>query len=122
MKVFGIQIGKNPDEQGEQSANKPQQNLIQSLKHRLQKFSRQVVRYQISIIVLAVAGLLAVTTLRMLHYMNPPANDTLVQQNIAKYQKTRIDPKIVQKIQALQTGGSTPAPNIQNGRTNPFSE
>lgn len=119
MKVFGIQIGKGDPQS---TANKEKLNVVQSLKRQSKQLGQRILRYQATIIFLAVAGLLALTAVRMLRYSSPPINDARVQQNIAKYQKTRIDPKIVQKIKALQSGGGTSTPNIQNGRTNPFSE
>lgn len=119
MKVFGIQIGKRNTQH---AAGKEKRSAMQSLKDQFRQLGRQILRYQTTIIFLVVAGLLALTATRMLRYSNPPINDARVQQNMAKYQKTRIDPKIVQKIKALQSGGSTSSPVIQDGRTNPFSE
>jgi hypothetical protein len=60
----------------------------------------------------------------MLHYMDPPIDDTKVQDILAKNKKIRIDPKVVDKLNQLQDSGTTtpPAAQVESGRTNPFTE
>ena len=120
MKLLGITIGKDDSQKG-QSASQNSSSLL-DIKKRGRQLLKITSRYQVTIIVLAIAGLLAITALRMLRYMDPPIDDSQVQLNLAKYEQTHIDPKVVQKIQQLQNSGTSVTPNIQSGRTNPFSE
>ena len=124
MEFLGIKIGKgkNAADQPAQVADKAKVGLVTEIKRRLKKLLGQAKRYQVSIIALAVAGLLALTTLRMLHYVNPPVDYSQVQKNMAQYQQAHIDPKIVQKIDQLQSSGTSTNSDIESGRTNPFSE
>jgi hypothetical protein len=123
MQLLGINIGKKPAENAAQSdpkAVKKTGDIKQQLNHVL-KFTA---RYETTIVALAVALLLAVTSLRMLHYMNPQTDDAKVQEVLAKNNKIKIDQKTVERLKELQANGaSTPTPTkTQAGRTNPFTE
>jgi hypothetical protein len=123
MQLLGINIGKKPAENEAQSdlkAAKKSGDIKQQLNHVL----KITARYETTIVALAVALLLAITSLRMLHYMNPQTDDAKVQEVLAKNNKIKIDQKTVERLKQLQANGaSTPAPtNTQSGRTNPFTE
>jgi|GEM_PF-5385507 len=117
MQLLGMSIGKKAAEDSGQ-AEKSKVDLKSQLKQLLDLASR----YETSIIALLIAGLLTVTALRMLRYTDPPIDDTKVQAALSKNTKTRIDPKVVQKIGQLQDSGTTTTPQVESGRTNPFSE
>jgi hypothetical protein len=124
MNLLGINLGKKPaaaDGKAHQSADAKKKPEL-DLKGQLAAKTRLVVRYQATIIALIVAGLLGLTALRMLHYTDPPVDESRVEQNLGKFKQVRIDSKTVQKINQLQNGGAAPGPQIENGRTNPFSE
>jgi hypothetical protein len=92
------------------------------IKHQLRKILKLALKYETTLIALAVACLLAVTSLKMLHYMDPPIDDGRVQESLKKYKKVHIDPKVVEKIKQLQDSGTSTNPNLESGRTNPFTE
>jgi hypothetical protein len=115
MQLFGL--GKKP-EGSEAQGKKPAADI----KKQLLKLLRYASRYETSLVALMVAVLLTITSLRMLHYMDPPIDDSKVQESLSKSTKVRIDPKIVQKIEQLQATGTTTTPSVESGRTNPFTE
>lgn len=116
MKLFGIQLGKQPAKDGEDTA--PSKDLKQTLLELVNKFDR----YRTFIILLAVAGLLGATALRMAHYLDPPPNDQRVSDNLAKIKSVKIDPKAVQRIKDLNASNAKATSSFQGNRTNPFAE
>jgi hypothetical protein len=70
-------------------------------------FLKLAARYETTIVALAVA-LLAITSLRMLHYMSPQTDDAKVQETLTKNKKIRIDQKTVEKLKQLQDNGAKP--------------
>jgi hypothetical protein len=121
MQLFGM--GKkeaDSADQSDQQKKKPAANLKQQLKHVLKVGAH----YETTIIALAVALLLAATSLKMLRYMDPPVDDAKVQEVLAKQKKVKIDPKVVNRIKQLKDSGTTtPAPTqVDSGRRNPFTE
>jgi hypothetical protein len=120
MQLFGI--GKKPAGNEAQTGNKAPKNQAANLKRQLELIIKLARRYETTIIAVAVATLLTITSLRMLHYMDPQVDDAKVQDILAKNKKVRIDPKIVQKLQQLQDSGTTTTTRVESGRTNPFTE
>jgi hypothetical protein len=123
MQLLGINIGKKPAEnvaQSDPKAVKKSGDIKQQINH----FIKLTARYETTIVALAVALLLAITSLRMLHYMSPQTDDEKVQEVLAKNSKIKIDQKTVERLKQLQdNGASTPAPTkTQSARTNPFTE
>jgi hypothetical protein len=116
MQFFGISLGKKKE--GVDQGQKPGGGI----KQQIAQVATIVNRYQTTLVAIFVALLLAVTSLRMLHYMNPPVDDEKVQDALSKNTKIRIDPKVVQKIEQLQDSGTTTTPQVESGRTNPFTE
>jgi hypothetical protein len=108
----------NPNQADVKGGKKPKADI----KHQLRKILKLASRYETTLIALAVATLLALTSLKMLHYMDPPIDDGRVQDSLSKYKKVHIDPKVVEKIKQLQDSGTSTNPNLENGRTNPFTE
>lgn len=106
----------------QEPAAKPKKELVPQLKAQVQKYSRAASRFQTTIIALVVVGLLALTTLRMLRYMDPPIDNSQVQANLSKSKQIHINQKDVQKIKQLQDSGTSARPDLEGGRTNPFSE
>jgi hypothetical protein len=119
MQLFGIGK-KTPENSGEDNtaAKKPAADLKKQLNHAF----KLAVHYETTIIALAVAALLTITSLRMLHYMDPQIDDSRVQETLAKNKKSRIDPKVVQKLKALQDSGTPTPTRVESGRNNPFTE
>jgi hypothetical protein len=117
MQLFGINIGKKADTDNAQ-ARKP----VADIKKQLNQLLKLAGRYETSLVALIVAVLLTITSLRMLHYMDPPVDDSKVQDSLSKSTKVRIDPKIVQRINQLQETGTTTTPSVETNRTNPFTE
>jgi hypothetical protein len=118
MQLFSKKQADNVDAAGEQAKKKPKTDI----KQQLQSVIKLAAHYETTLVALAVAGLLAVTSLRMLKYMDPQVDDTKVQESISKSTKARIDPKIVDKIKQLK-GSGTPTPTkVESGRSNPFTE
>jgi hypothetical protein len=115
-------VGKKKAAKDDQSTKHKAKPGLNDIKHKAKQWLEVASRYQATIIALAVALLLALTSLRMLRYMNPPVDDNQVQKNLSKFKQIRIDPKIVQKIEQLQSTGTSASPKIENSRTNPFSE
>jgi hypothetical protein len=120
MQILGI--GKKSDSSETQSAVKTSGSLVANLNNQLKRILKLTAHYETTIIAIAVAAVLAATSLRMLHYVDPPIDDSRVQDIVAKNKKVRIDPKTVQKLQQLQDSGSTPTVKVENGRINPFTE
>lgn len=119
MKLLGLKFGeKSIDPKTAKAKTKEKVDLKSQLRAKL----ALAARYQTTIIALAVVGLLGLTALRMLHYTDPPVDENRVEENLSKFKQIRIDPKVVQKIDQLQKGGTSTGPIIENGRTNPFSE
>lgn len=124
MDLFGLKLGKKQaDPKDQTNSNKPAgKNLQAELQAQARQLLEKILKYRVSIIALVVAGLLTMTALRMLQYMDPPVSEDQVQQNLAQYEKTHINQKVVEKIKQLQASGTSASPNIENGRTNPFAE
>jgi hypothetical protein len=120
MQLFGF--GKKSETAPDQAGGKAAKSSVADIKHQLKSLLKLASRYESTIISLAVAILLAATALRMLHYMDPPVDDTQVQSIISKSKQVHIDPKIVQKLQQLQDSGTSTSSNVESGRTNPFNE
>jgi hypothetical protein len=120
MKLFGS--GKKSSENGSQADDKAAKNPAADIKKQLAHLLKLAERYETAIIAVAVAALLAVTSLRMLHYMDPQIDDSKVQDIVAKNQKVRIDSKVVDRLKQLQESGTTTTPKVDSGRTNPFTE
>jgi hypothetical protein len=124
MKLLGLELGKKQTA-GEGSVDpsvetKPKLNF--DIKKQLQGVLTQAVRFQVTIIALVVVGLLALTALRMLHYSDPGSDEARVQDNISKFKQIHLDHKTVQKINSLSSSQTSTSPNIENNRSNPFSE
>jgi hypothetical protein len=119
MQLFGLGK-KKADDTSEGEPKSPKADIKQQLGHVL-KFAE---RYETTIVALAIAALLSVTSLRMLHYMDPQIDDAKVQESLAKNKKSQINPKVVEKIKQLQDNGATPPSTAVggSGRTNPFTE
>jgi hypothetical protein len=122
MQLFGL--GKKETGNADQAADKAAKDPAKDLRKQLIRVLKLADHYETTIIAVAVAALLAITSLRMLHYMDPPIDDTKVQDILAKNKKIRIDPKVVDKLNQLQDSGTTtpPAAQVESGRTNPFTE
>src|SRR3954464_15649419 len=119
---LGLKLGKKTDvATGGDTPQNPKKSKP-DIKSQLKAKAKLAARYQSTIIALTVVGLLGLTTLRMLHYTDPPVDENRVEENLSKFKQIRIDPKVVQKINQLQQGGTTTGPQIKNGRNNPFSE
>jgi hypothetical protein len=117
MQLLGINLGKKPEDGGAQT-----KSTSAGIKKQLNQLLKLGSRYETSLVALLVATLLTVTSLRMLHYMDPPVDDSQVQQSLAKSTKIRIDPKIVQRIGQLKESGTTTPTKVEGNRTNPFTE
>src|SRR5438132_1829807 len=110
MEIFGLKLGKKAADAKAGQTDKAGGKLKPDLKSRAKAKAAAATRYQTTIIALAVAGLLGLTALRMLHYTNPPADANRVEQNLSKFKQIRIDSKTVQKIKQLQNSGTTTGP------------
>jgi hypothetical protein len=123
MQLFGLGK-KSQDDSSQTASTKAAKKPAADLKHQLNQLVKLAARYETTIVALAVALLLAITSLRMLHYMSPPVDDAKVQETLEKNKKIRIDQKTVEKLKQLQDNGAKPpAPTkTQTGRTNPFTE
>jgi hypothetical protein len=121
MQLFGT--GKKTTEGGAQTEDKAKKSAA-DLKKQLNHLLKLVAHYETTIVAVAVAVLLSLTSLRMLHYMDPQIDDSKVQESLAKNKRIHLDPIIVEKIEQLQdNGASTPKPATStNNRTNPFTE
>jgi hypothetical protein len=117
MQLFGKKRADGAESSGEQ-AKKPKADI----KQQLQSVIKLASRYETLLVALAVATLLAVTSLRMLKYMDPQIDDAKVQESLSKSTKTRIDPKIVDKIKQLKESGTPTPTKAESGRSNPFTE
>ncbi len=115
MKLFGINIGKKLNEDDKSSSTS-------SAKAAIGRYTAFVAKHQAVIITLAVTAVLALTSLQMLHFTNPPVDDARAQENISKLKRIKIDDDIVQQIQSLQASNATASPDVDEGRVNPFSE
>lgn len=104
------------------SEPKSKQNSTNLLKHKVQAAIKTGVRYQAPIIMVLIGALLAITALRMLSYSNPAPSDERVQQNISKFKKININPKVVERINQLSDSQTSTGTNVKDGRNNPFSE
>lgn len=93
-------------------------NLSQQFKQILQL----IVRYQVVIIIVLVTGLLALTTLKMLRYSDPAPDEQRTQENLSKIKPIHLDTKAVERIKQLNDSQTSTSSNIQNNRSNPFSE
>ncbi len=120
MQLFGLGK-KNSDKAAGVTALKASKPKI-GLKEQLGKSLQLAMKFQAPVVAIVIVGLLAFTALRMLHYVDPPADYSRVQENLNKFKRVRIDPKTVQRIKQLSNSQSTPTPSLQTGRTNPFSE
>jgi hypothetical protein len=118
---LGLKLGKKTEDTTGGAPQDPKKSKP-DIKSQLKAKAKLAARYQSTIIALAVVGLLGLTTLRMLHYTDPPVDENRVEQNLSKFKQIRIDSKTVQKINQLQNSGTRTGPQIENGRTNPFSE
>ena len=119
MSLLGIKLGKKSEDG--QKSGKPQKEKL-DLRSQLQAKLKLAAKYQTTIIALAIAGLLGLTALRMLHYTDAPVDENRVEQNLSKFKQIRIDSKTVQKIQQLQNSGTNTGPQLESGRSNPFNE
>ena len=121
MELFGLKLGKKKTNEGQQNGIKKSPKT--DLKRHLNQYANLALRHESSIIALAVAALLALTSLRMLQYMDPQVDDAKVQESISKSKKVKIDPETVQRLNSLQDSGTTTSPQLEpSQRTNPFSE
>jgi hypothetical protein len=123
MQLFG-KGKKSQDNASQPDSAKAAKKPAADIKHQLNQALKLAARYETTIVALAVASLLAVTSLRMLHYMSPPVDDAKVQETLTKNKKVRIDQKTVEKLKKLQDNGAKPPTptQTQTGRTNPFTE
>jgi hypothetical protein len=117
MQLFGL--GKK---KAEGSAEGEPQNPKADIKQQVGRALKLAERYETTIVALAIAALLSVTSLKMLHYMDPQIDDTKVQETLAKNKKSQINPKTVEKIKQLQDNGATPPSTAGSSRSNPFTE
>jgi hypothetical protein len=122
MKLFGVTLGKTKGSKDVEPGAQPKAKMNFDVKHQVQELTAKAERFQITIITLAVVGLLAITALRMMHYADPAADDTRVQENLSKFKQIHIDQKTVQKIKSLKDSQTSTSPNIEGNRSNPFSE
>ena len=122
MKLFGIELGRGKISNNTDSAGAPKVKMNFDIKHQIQELLVKAERFQITIITLAVFGLLAITALRMMHYADPATDDAKVQANLSKFQQIHINQKVVQKIKSLNDNQTSINPNIEGNRSNPFSE
>jgi hypothetical protein len=93
-----------------------------NIKPKIEKAFKVFHRYHVPIIAFTVSGLLVITAIRMMHYASPVADDARIQENLKSFKQIRIDQKVVRQIKDLKTSNSKPGADIENGRTNPFSE
>jgi hypothetical protein len=119
MQLFGK--GKIADDAG-QAGVKTDKNPSGDIKKQLGRVLKLAAHYETTIIAVAVAALLTLTSLRMLHYMDPPIDDNKVQDILTKNKKIRIDPKVVDNLKQLQDSGTTAPTHVDSNRTNPFTE
>jgi hypothetical protein len=119
MQLFGI--GKKSEEAG-QAGEKASKNPAADIKKQLSHVLATAEHYETTIIAVAVAVLLTLTSLRMLHYMDPPIDDNKVQDILSKNKKIRIDSSIVDKLKQLQDSGTTAPTKVESNRSNPFTE
>jgi hypothetical protein len=122
MEIFGLKLSGKKAEDAKSPRKGAGKKTKADLKIQLRTKLQVAARYQSTIIALAVVGLLGLTALRMLHYTDPPVDENQVQANLSKFKQIRIDSKTVQKIQQLQNSGTRTGPQIETGRSNPFSE
>lgn len=115
MKLFGINIGKQPEE-GKEGAE------AESIKVSLNRYFGTISKHQAIIIILMVTAVLAMTTFQMLRFTNPPVDEARAQENIAKLKRIKIDDNVVEQIKALRDSNATTTTNVNQGRTNPFNE
>lgn len=111
-------FSKKTDKEGEATSSKSSAELRQQLNHAL----KELTRFETFIIVLVVTALLGFTTLKMLHFVDPPIDEIQSEANKGQYKKITIDPKSIQRIKDLVDSKAQPAPNIDSGRSNPFTE
>ena len=117
MKLFGINLGKTPP-----TTDKLDMAPEKDLKQKALELANKLDHYRTFIILIAIVGLLGVTALRMAHYLDPPANEQRVSDNLAQIKRVKIDPKAVERIKALSESNVTSKSSFQGNRTDPFSE
>jgi hypothetical protein len=118
MKIMGLELGIGKPK-GDKAATKA--NKLDA-KRQLREALNLAARYQVTIIAVAVVGLLALTALRMMHYADPATDDSKVQDNLSKFKQVHIDQKLVQRINQLNDSHTSASPSLGSNRSNPFSE
>jgi len=122
MKLFGLELGKKQGGNAQSPGGEAKKKSSLDLKPKLKAGLKLLNHHEATVVALAVSLLLAATALRMLHYMDPPVDDTKVQENLSKVKRIRIDSKTTQRLTQLQESGTSTGTNLGGGRTNPFSE
>lgn len=117
MKLFGINIGKAKESE---DGSKPEQNG--SIKKSLKLYGDKLSKHQAFAIILLVVAVLALTSLQMLRFTDPPVDDVRAQENISQLKRIKLDDNVAQQIKNLQDSNASASPSINTGRTNPFSE
>ncbi len=112
MKLFGINLGKKSESK----------ESTDSLRKSLDKYIAIVARHRAFLITMMVVLVLAITSLQMLKFTDPPVDETRAQENVSKLKRIKLDDNIVEQIKQLRDSDATASPNIDKGRTNPFSE
>ncbi len=118
MKLFGITIGKK--EETKSKKDQPKQSL--SLKHYGRSIASNLLKYEIIVVAIIVGGILGFTTLRMLNYTNPSADAGRLSENLTKLKRITIDPTVIEKIKQLSDSQTSTSANVDQNRSNPFSE
>ena len=113
MKLFSAKNNKT---------SKPKKNSLAGIKKILSRLSGLLARFESLIIILLCGILLALAATKMLRLIDPPINEDRVQENTAKLKQIHIDQKIIERIKQLSDSKTSPKPNFQSDRTNPFSE
>jgi hypothetical protein len=127
MKLFGINIRPKQKKANANAVTSANNAVVKmsprsDIKKKLKQLLELAIKYQITIIVVAIVSLLSITALKMLNYADPSTDDVAVQENLKKFHQIHINQKAVDKIKALKESQASTGTNLESGRSNPFSE
>jgi hypothetical protein len=127
MKLFGINIRPKQKKANANAVTSANNAVVKmsprsDIKQKLKQLLELAIKYQITIIVVAIVSLLSITALKMLNYADPSTDDVAVQENLKKFHQIHINQKAVDKIKALKESQASTGTNLESGRSNPFSE
>jgi hypothetical protein len=127
MKLFGINIRPKQKKANANAVTSANNAVVKmsprsDIKQKIKQLLELAIKYQITIIVVAIVSLLSITALKMLNYADPSTDDVAVQENLKKFHQIHINQKAVDKIKALKESQASTGTNLESGRSNPFSE